>query len=117
MTQSVVLTRWRDVACGGRHKSLARAQRQVGRDAVLKSLMASKSLFGHHLLGKSFERLICAPSPGPTTGRSRLRRCAEPDGSSAQPNGDREPADKISQAYEAREDRRFPAPSVRRNLE
>jgi hypothetical protein len=41
--------------------------RQVGGDSVLKSLMASKSLFGHHLLSKSLNVLACVPSPGPTT--------------------------------------------------
>jgi hypothetical protein len=37
-----------------------------GSDCALKSLMASKSLFGHHLLGKSLNVLACVGPPGPT---------------------------------------------------
>ena len=39
---------------------------EQGSDCALKSLMASKSLFGHHLLGKSLNVLACVGPPGPT---------------------------------------------------
>ena len=40
---------------------------EQGGDCALKSLMASKSLFGHHLLSKSLNVLACVGPPGPTT--------------------------------------------------
>jgi hypothetical protein len=39
---------------------------EQGGDCALKSLMGSKSLFGHHLLSKSLNVLACVGPPGPT---------------------------------------------------
>jgi hypothetical protein len=47
--------------------------RQVGGNAMLKSLMASKSLFGHYLFSKSLNVLASVPSPGPTMHRMSVR--------------------------------------------